>query len=99
VVPLVEGIENFQAEYGVGGVFTAEPGTIADWRGVTAVKLHLLARNLAPTRGHHDAKSYTLGRNSDGNEYVVEAPGDEYKRHVFQSQVVLRNPAGRMTPK
>jgi type IV pilus assembly protein PilW len=97
VAPLVEGIDNFQVEFGLGaGVFSAEPATVADWRKVVAVKLHLLARNLDATPGYSDSMSYTLGSNPDGSEHIVSAPGDHYKRHVFQSQVVLRNPAGRM---
>lgn len=90
VVPLVEGIDNLQVEYGAAGVFSAAPASVAGWRQVTAVKLHLLARNLEPTRDYSDERSYTLG------DVTVEAPGDEFKRHVFQSQVMLRNPAGRM---
>jgi len=92
IAPLVEGIENFQVEYGSGGgVFDAAPSTVAGWRGIVAVKLHLLARNIDATSGHKDTKTYSLG-----SAVTIDAPNDGYKRHVFQSQVLLRNPAGRL---
>jgi type IV pilus assembly protein PilW len=109
IVPLVEGIENLQVEYGidssgdaVSDLFAADPGTAAGcasagcapghWRNTVAVKLHLLARNLEPSQGYTDTKSYQLGANS------VAAAGDHYKRHVFQAMVNLPNPAGRKLP-
>ena len=97
VVPLVEGIENLQIEYGLGGgVFNAQPASAADWRLVVAVKMHLLARNLDETVDYVDEKTYNLGVNADGTSNIIAATKDHCKRHVFQSQVVLRNPAGRM---
>jgi type IV pilus assembly protein PilW len=116
IVPLVEGIDNLQIEYGVdnaGGAvdghadsYNADPATgcgtpacpIDDWRKVVAVKLNLLARNIEPTSGYADAKSYQLGRKADGSVNTVAASGDRFKRHVFQATVVLPNPAGRNTP-
>jgi type IV pilus assembly protein PilW len=56
---------------------------------VVAVKLHVLARNLEPTAGHVDAKSYTLG------PLAVAAADDAYKRHVFSTTVRLVNPSSR----
>jgi len=95
-VPLVEGIENMQLEYGMGnGVFSAAP---ADWSAVIAVKLNLLARNIDQTIDYTDTKSYTLGRDASGAAIAIAAANDHYKRHVFQSQVILRNPAGRKAP-
>lgn len=112
IVPLVEGIENLQLEYGVDQVvdgradtFTASPDTldgcstptcaVANWRKVVAVKINLLARNIEPTIGFTDSKSYVLGFNADGSANEVDAQNDQYKRHVFQSVVNLANPAGR----
>ena len=99
IVPLVEGIENLQLEYGidtsgdgVADLYAADPGTAGRWRNAMAVKLHLLARNLEPSQGYTDTKSYQLGANS------VAAAGDHYKRHVFQAVVNLPNPAGRKLP-
>lgn len=99
VVPLVEGIENLQIEYGIDtgsdGVpdaYGAAPTTPGNWRNTVAVKLYLLARNHTPSQGYTDTKSYQLGANT------VAAAGDHYKRHVFQAVVKLPNPAGRKLP-
>ena len=99
VVPLVEGIENLQIEYGIDtgsdgvpDVYGAAPATPGNWRNTVAVKLYLLARNHTPSPGYTDTKSYQLGANT------VAAAGDRYKRHVFQAVVNLPNPAGRKQP-
>jgi type IV pilus assembly protein PilW len=111
-VPLVEGIENMQLEYGVdtdgdrkADLFTPNPGTAngcadpacaaTNWRNVMSVKLNLLARNTEPTPGYTDGHRYVLGHLGDGSENGVAAPGDHYKRHVFQSLVPMPNPIGR----
>ena len=115
IVPLAEGIENLQLEYGldlvkdgVADATSADPASadscadaacaVANWRSVVAVRLHLLARNTEQTPGYEDTKSYTLGLNADASANEIEAAGDAYKRHVFQSQVALPNPAGRRLP-
>ncbi len=54
-----------------------------------AVKVHVLARNLEPTPGYTDNKTYQLGATS------VAAANDSYKRHVFSSTIRLVNPSGR----
>lgn len=100
VVPLVEGIENLQVEYGldiptVDGApdsYTAAPASVADWRSVVSVKIGLLARNTEKTKGYTDSKSYTLLSNA------ATSYADGYKRHAFQSTVRLNNPAGRRVP-
>jgi type IV pilus assembly protein PilW len=111
-VPLVEGIENMQLEYGVDtdgdrkpDLFTPTPGSAngcaapacaaTNWRNVMSVKLNLLARNTEPTPGYTDGHRYVLGHLADGSENGVAAPGDHYKRHVFQSLVPMPNPIGR----
>jgi type IV pilus assembly protein PilW len=103
-VSLVNGVENLQLEYGldtsadgVADVFTAAPADVAAWRQVVSIKLNLLARNMDPTAGHSDTRTYRLGRNAAG-EAIEIAPGGAYKRHVFQSLVPLPNPAGRRMP-
>ena len=99
-VPLVEGIEDLQIEYGldkptVDGApdsYTAAPASIDDWRSVVSVKIGLLARNTEETPGYTDAKTYTLLSNA------ATSYADGYKRHAFQSTVRLNNPAGRRVP-
>ncbi len=93
---------------GVADIYAAVPDTAngcalvlcaaENWRNVVSVKVHLLARNLEKTTGHSDTKTYTLGRNAAGTLQTTTATEDAYKRHVFQSQIGLPNPAGRKTP-
>lgn len=61
----------------------------ADLANAVAVKLHVLSRNLEPTSGYIDNKSYTLG------PLAVAAAGDSYKRHVFSTTVRMVNPSSR----
>jgi len=101
IVPLAEGIENMQVEYGVDsnadGVADSFAATVndAEWGNVVSVKLHLLARTLSPSLGHTDTKSYVLGTNASGQQNVISAANDKYKRHVFTSLIGLPNVAGR----
>jgi type IV pilus assembly protein PilW len=105
IVPLVEGIENIQLEYGLDATVTgipasysAAPSSVAEWQSVVSVKLNILARNLEPTQGYTDSRKYVLGMKADGTANEVAAASDAYKRHVFQSTIVLPNPTGRRTP-
>jgi type IV pilus assembly protein PilW len=115
VVPLAEGIENMQLEWGldlakdgVADTITANPATangcastacaVSNWRSAVAVRVHLLARNTEATPGYTDTKTFSLGLDADGEENSIDAAEDGYKRHVFQAQVALPNPAGRRTP-
>jgi len=101
IVPLAEGIENMQLEYGLDsnddGVADSFSTKIndAEWGNVVSVKLHLLARTLSPSMAHTDTKSYVLGSDENGQQYVISATGDKYKRHVFTSLIGLPNVAGR----
>jgi type IV pilus assembly protein PilW len=62
---------------------------LATLENAVTVKLHVLARNLEPTAGYVDNKSYTLG------SLAVAAANDGYKRHVFTTAVRLVNPSSR----
>lgn len=112
IVPLAEGIENMQAEYGIDtdndGVAdlhtpdvasangcAAADCAVANWSNVVNLKLHLLARTLSPSMTHVDTKSYVLGLDGDGKQYVIPAARDKYKRHVFTSLIGLPNVTGR----
>jgi type IV pilus assembly protein PilW len=98
LVPIAEGIQNLQMEYGVdtnndGAADSAmgDPGSVANWSNVVSVKINLLARNSTVSSGYTDTKTYTLGPANP----AVGPFNDGYKRHVFQSEVRLNNPAGR----
>lgn len=110
-LPLTTGIEQLQIEYGVTtnadeapDAYTSNPSSYngcagaacqTNWRNVTTVKIHILARNGQPTTGFSDTKTYTLGRKSDGTSNVFGPYGDAFKRHVYTTVVRLNNVAGR----
>ena len=113
IVPLVEGIENLQIEYGLDtatvgspAAYTADPDSYVPcaasptncWRNTVAAKINVLARNTTTTPGYVDNKAYTLGLNFNGTANVVGPFNDAYKRHAYESAVKLNNPAGRNTP-
>jgi len=96
-VPLVEGIDNFQVDYGIdtdtdgapNGAYVTAPAAVADWPNVVAVRINVLARNTESTPGYVDAKSYDMG--------VAGAltPGGPYKRHVYNAVIRVVNPSAR----
>ncbi|HEX8963613.1 MAG TPA: PilW family protein [Rhodocyclaceae bacterium] len=108
IVPLVDGIENMQFEYGIDSnndgtpdSYTADPSSgcsgnacVQNWWNAMAVKISLLARNTQSTPGYTDSKTYTLGLDASGHAYTV-TPGGSYRRHEYSSTVRLANPAGR----
>ncbi len=111
VVPIAEGIQDLQLEYGIDtdndgvpNAFSADPGSfnacagaacVANWANVVAVKINLLARNSTPSAGYTDRKTYALGLQASGAANTVGPFNDGYKRHVFRGEVRLNNPAGR----
>jgi type IV pilus assembly protein PilW len=126
-VPLAEGIENLQVEYGldldnspttpapapatpdgVADTFSPAPATakgcaavdcaITNWQGAVAVRLHVLAMNPDRSAGFVDNKTYALGNDANGDPVTYKPGNDGRKRHVFTTQVLLANPAGRRQP-
>jgi type IV pilus assembly protein PilW len=111
VVPLAQGIETLQLEYGIdtdgdglANVFTADPNgylcagaaCVTNWMNTVSVKVNLLARNPTPSYGGSpDSRSYALGFKADGTANTFGPFSDLYKRHVYQSEVRLNNAAGR----
>jgi len=119
IVPLVEGVESLQLEYGLDtttptsgspAVYTADPSSyngcapttvptcVGNWRNVVTAKINVLARNLTPTQGYTDAKTYTLGLTAGGLPNTVGPFNDGFKRHAYYSVARLNNPASRNTP-
>ncbi|MFZ2387078.1 MAG: PilW family protein [Polaromonas sp.] len=100
-VPLVEGIENLQFDYGIdaGGAtgdgtpatpYVAAP-TIANWPDVMSIQVNLLARNTEPSGGYDGStKVYNMGVAG-----TVGPFSDAYKRHVYSANVRAVNPSGR----
>ncbi len=94
VVPLVEGIENMQFDYGVDTNGDGSPddyttAPAAAWSNVMTVRVNLLARNNDPTTGYTDPKTYHLGLADP------VTPGGAYKRHAYSQLVRVINPSGR----
>jgi len=116
IVPLVEGVENLQLEYGLDttvpttgspAVYTADPSSyngcapatcVGYWRNLVAAKINVLTRNLTPTQGYKDTKTYALGLTAAGAANNFGPFNDGYKRHVYYSVARLNNPAGRNSP-
>jgi len=98
IVPLVEGIENLQIDYGIDAdkdgvpdaAYVTNVATFADWANVVAVRISVLSRQIEPTNGYVDGKTYDMGA-------VGMLPGDDpsYKRHVYNSVIRITNPAAR----
>lgn len=97
-VPLVEGIENMQIEYGLDTKvkpdgaptsFVVSPATVSDWSKVVALRLHLLARNTDITQGYTDTKTYKLGA-------TTVTPGGSYRRHAYTELVRVQNVGQRI---
>ena len=104
-VSLVEGIESMRVEYSLDsdhdGQIDAvrrcksgiDPCTAADWASVVAVQVRLLARNLSPSAGYRDTKTYDMGLAG-----TIPAPNDAYKRHLYGAQILAFNLAGLHEP-
>lgn len=92
-IPLVEGIEYMQIDYGLDtdndGAPNSYASTTTDWSKVVSAKINIVSRNLDTTPSYTDSKTYSLGT---GGSVV---PGGNYKRHAYTQVVRLINPAAR----
>lgn len=92
-IPLVEGIEYMQIDYGLDtdndGVPNSYASTTTDWSKVVSVKINLVSRNIEATPSYTDATAYNLGTAGS------VTPGGHYKRHAYTQVVRLINPAAR----
>lgn len=107
ITSLVEGVENFQVEYGLDGNGDGTPdrflelpdatlgAAFGDWANVMAVKLYVLARSTEAEPGYSEAaKRFNLGPAG-----YIAAPADGYKRLLATSLARPMGPAGqRETP-
>ena len=103
-VPLVEGIENIQYEYGIDTTgdgspdsYTAAP-SFTQWPQVVSVRIHLLARNADASPGFTDTKTYALGLLADGTTPNAVTPGGAFRRHAYTALVRLTNVSQRLEP-
>ena len=94
--PLVEGIQNFQVEYGLdsdadgspNSAYVTDPGATTNWQNLMAVRMYVLARNTQISPGYVDSKTYNLGGTA------ISGSGS-YRRHVYDTLVRLKNPSER----
>lgn len=100
VVPIAEGIENLQLDYGVDAdgdgapevPFVENPATPQAWANVVAVNVSLIARAPEPSAGYSDPKTYRLG------EFVTWTPAGAalgFKRHAYGELARVINVSGR----
>ena len=103
-IPLVEGIESLKVDWGVDADGNGSPETwkrcdattpcvAADWSNVTAARIFILSRNLEPTTGYKDDKTYLLGLSGS-----TSATNDAYKRHAYSAVISMPNRAGPREP-
>lgn len=104
-VPLVEGVEDMQLDYGIdrnddgapdesatgsGDQFEALPDNFDEWGNVVSVRVHLLMRSIEPSAGYTDDKRYNLGLHGNVGTF-----GDAFKRHVFVKTARIVNRSSR----
>lgn len=107
-IPLVEGIENLQFDYGIDSTGDGAPDNfvvapditdLSSWQNVMAVRVNLLARNTEPTSGYTDTKTYTLGLFGAVGPFASGVGSfpqpSNYKRHLYSELVRVINPSGR----
>ncbi len=99
-VPLVEGVEDMQIDYGIDtngdsivDNFVTDPGTVLGWSQVMTARIHLLIRNTELTAGYNDQKSYNMGL---AGIVAPDPNATNYRRHVYSTTVRLENPAARL---
>lgn len=103
MVPLVQGVQDLQIDYGVDNPaagastgdgspdnYVSSPASAAEWTNVVAVRLNLLAANTEPTPGHTDSKRYNLGLAG-----TVGPFNDSIKRHAYAAVVRVNNVSGQ----
>jgi len=94
---LVDGVELMLVEYGLDNDGDGQIDTYtntpvgAQWSDVVMVRISLVVRNLKPSPGFTDNKSYTVA----GAAYTVPAAFARHRRQVYTRTVSLRNVAGR----
>ena len=94
---MVDGVETLRLEYGLDTTGDGQVDLHTDspsgtqWANVVMVRLHMVVRNLEPTGGYSDTRTYSVG----GASYTVPVAYQNYKRQVYARTVSIRNVAGR----
>lgn len=97
IVPMVEGIEALEIDYGIDNgaigapdTFKTIPASMTEWGNVVAARIQLVARNTESTAGYVDGKTYNMGL---AGTYTPTATN--YKRYAYTQLVRLVNPSSR----
>ena len=103
LVPLVEGVQNLQIDYGMDNpavgtstgdgspdTYVTPPASLAEWGNIVSVQVNLLAMNTEATRGHIDTKRYNLGLAGSVGPF-----NDSVKRHAYSAVVRVNNVSGQ----
>jgi type IV pilus assembly protein PilW len=101
IVPIAEGIENLQFDYGLDAdgdgapetPFVADPATPANWTNVVALQVALLARNVESSPGYADTKTYNLGQFA--TSFTPSGAAASFKRHAYTGLVRVVNTSAR----
>jgi type IV pilus assembly protein PilW len=95
VAPIAEGIETVRLQYGidtngdgVANQLVALPANLNAWSSLISVQMGLLARNVEPSPGYTDQKTYSLAG-------VNLTPGGNFKRHAYTTLARAVNPGDR----
>jgi len=106
---LVDGVELMRLEYGLdtsgdgqADAYTTAPVGVA-WANLVMVRISMVVRNLQPSDGFSDEKTYTLADKTycaqpavgPACDITVPAAFKNYRRQVYTRTVSLRNVAGR----
>lgn len=101
---VASGIDHLHMEYGlsasnatadtVPASYKTQPGDVAEWRRITAVKIHVLSRNSSASPDYTDNKTYMLGLKADGTDNTFGPFTDKVRRHSFSGLVKIANPVG-----
>lgn len=100
---LAQGIADLRIEYGQDTGNDGFPDTYAkcgaatctaaDWANVMTVKVHLLTRNMEPTPGYTDSKTYDMGLSGTLAASAFSAAERAYKHHVYASPIRVVGPS------
>ena len=75
------------------------PDPVTNWSNVVAVRIHVLARNIDPSGGWKDTRTYDLGWRITGATTSASSPvgpfNDAYKRHAYSAVARIYNLSGQ----
>ena len=109
-VPLVEGVERLQMQYGLDldgdgapDAYTADPTSyacggctaVSNWSNVVTANVFVLARTSDPSPRYTDTKTYDLGFDAAGQAVRAGPFNDNFRRHVYSAAIRVMNASGR----